>query len=426
MKLIKKTAACLCAAVMLLPCAVQAAMPALAAGEIAHDPGRNVKEEGVGNPFNFGERNTPADASIEEIRALNHKWTVQQVKYALYKEIDEHWDMVTVRYGQTDREKVYALFLGVGTRESTLGGNGDGSDLETAFSEGFGVSSAHAYGTLQTAVTAFYDPGTSFMQEEDVPEMEWYPLTKENFYDGVISNHMGLRKITHFVRSAIVDYGLEGYQIVRAALKGHNTGWANYTAENEGYYGDYPDECIALARWYYEQGHLYDNEFTWTNSDVAADYRTMETWTDWWYDKEPSLEPIPEHKESTTAPTETTQPETSKTVSETTESSVTLSETTQSETSAQTETTQSTSVSVSTGTTSGSSSAERQDKDPGDVNCDGRVNVSDAILLARFVAEDKSATITDQGLRNADMNGNGAPDSDDTVMILKQLAGIKN
>lgn len=400
MKLFRKLAACICAAAMVMPVGVPCAVTVHAAGEIAHDASRDVNAEGVGNPYGFGERNTPADASIEEIRAINHKMTVQEVKYAMYKEIDEHWDMITVRFGQTDREKVYALFLGVGTRESTLGGNGDGCDIETAEGQGFAVSSAHAYGTLQTAVTAFYDPDTSFMPEADVPEMEWYPLSKENFYDGIISNHMGIRKITHFVRSAMVDYNLEGWQIVRAALKGHNTGWADYDGNNTEYYGNYPDECIALARWYYEENHLYDNEFTWTNSDAAAPYRTIESWSDWWYDKEPSLEPITEQpKQTTTAPAQTTSPETV---------SVTASETT-----AQTE---------STG-----SEATSNDLPVlllGDVNCDTQITVSDAILLARINAEDKNAVVSEPGMRNADVNQNGKPDADDTVLILKKLAGL--
>ena len=45
---------------------------------IAHDPSRNVQEEGVGNPFNYGERNTPANASVEEIRAINHAMSVHK------------------------------------------------------------------------------------------------------------------------------------------------------------------------------------------------------------------------------------------------------------------------------------------------------------------------------------------------------------
>lgn len=267
-----------------------------ASNETAHDPSRDVQKDGVGNPFGYGERNTPENGSDAEIRAINHAMTVQEVKYCLYKEIDEHWELIKVRFGQENREMVYALFLGLGTRESTLGGNGDGADIETAQSEGFGVSSAHAYGTMQTAVTAFKDCDPLFMKEDDVPEMYQYTLTHANFYDAVISNHMGIRKLMHFVRSAIVDYELEGYQVVRASLKAFNTGWANYTGENDGYYKNYPDEIISLARWYYEEGHLYDNVFTWTTDERADKYRVGNVW-EWWGDGQPSLDEI-----STSAP----------------------------------------------------------------------------------------------------------------------------
>lgn len=300
MNIRKKLTAILCSTVMVLTALPSLPVSVSAADDIAHDPSRDVQTEGVGNPFNFGEPMAPEGTSTAELRAINHKMTVQEVKYALYKEIDEHWDLISVRFGQTEREKVYALFLGVGTLESTLGGNGDGADIETAFSEGFGVSSAHAYGTLQTAVTAFKDPGTSFMQEEDVPELEWYDLNEANFYDAIISNHMGLRKIIHFIRQAIVDYDLTGWQVVRGALKGHNTGWANYTGDNDGYYQNYPDEGAALAQWYYEEGHLYDNVFAWTKAEVAAKQRAGNPWEDWWYDVEPSLAEIPDQPAETT------------------------------------------------------------------------------------------------------------------------------
>lgn len=275
------------------------AMPAAAGEDMAHDPSRNVQTEGVGNPFNYGERNTPADASTAEIRAINHAMSVQEVKYALYKEIDEHWDLISVRLGQTEREKVYALFLGVGTRESTLGGNGDGADIETAFDQGFGVSSAHAYGTLQTAVTAFADADPTFMKEEDVPEMFQYSLSESTFYDAIISDHMGIRKILHFVHVGMTEEGLEGYQVVRGALKGFNTGWATYTGEDDGYYANYPDEIIALARWYYEEGHLYDNVFTWTGDQRVSYCREGNVW-DWWGDGQPSLAEITEPTTGTT------------------------------------------------------------------------------------------------------------------------------
>ena len=61
----------------------------------------------------------------------------------------------------------------------------------------------------------------------------------------------------------------------------------------------------------------------------------------------------------------------------------------------------------------------------GDVNCDGKVTVSDAILLARVVAEDKSAKITDQGRLQAEMDGKAGLTSDDTVALVKVLAGIE-
>lgn len=258
----------------------------------AHDTSRDVQTEGVGNPFNFGERNTPADASTEEIRAINHKMTVQEVKYALYKEIDEHWDLISLRIGQTEREKVYALFLGLGSRESTLGGNGDGADLETAYLDGFGVNSAHAYGTLQTAVTAFADCNPTFMKEDNVPEMFQYTFNESNFYDAIISNHMGIRKILHFAEICINQEHMTGYQVIRNSLKGFNTGWCQM-AEDAGAYRTYADEICAMAQFYYNDGHLYDNVFTWTESPAAEPYRTDNRW-DWWGDGEPSMAPVEE------------------------------------------------------------------------------------------------------------------------------------
>ena len=55
---------------------------------------------------------------------------------------------------------------------------------------------------------------------------------------------------------------------------------------------------------------------------------------------------------------------------------------------------------------------------------EARVDVSDAVLLARFVAEDAEANISAQGKKNADVNASGAPDSDDTLKILKFIAKL--
>ena len=60
----------------------------------------------------------------------------------------------------------------------------------------------------------------------------------------------------------------------------------------------------------------------------------------------------------------------------------------------------------------------------GDVNESGKVDVSDAVMLARLVAEDSSVRITSVGKLNADTNKNGTPDKDDVILILKYVAKI--
>ena len=315
-----------------------------------HDTSRDVQTEGVGNPLNFGERNTPADASTAEIRAINHKMTVQEVKYALYKEIDEHWDLISTRLGQTDREKMYALFLGLGSRESTLGEGKIGSDHETAYEDGWGVNSAHAYGTLQTAVTAFADCDPKFMPEDNVPEMFQYSFTESNFYDCIISNHMGIRKILHFAEICIDEQGMNDYQVIRNSLKGFNTGWCT-KAEDDGAYATYADEICAMAQFYYYEGHLYDNVFTWTsaNGDKINKYRTADRW-DWWGDGVPSMAAIEE--KPVTTPTTTTTTTTSTSTTTTTKATTTTSEKPTTTTSSSSATTTSvTSTTIVTGLT---------------------------------------------------------------------------
>ena len=60
----------------------------------------------------------------------------------------------------------------------------------------------------------------------------------------------------------------------------------------------------------------------------------------------------------------------------------------------------------------------------GDANLDKQVDVSDAVLLAKFVSGDTAAKITDQGKLNADVNQNGSPDDDDITMILKIIVKL--
>ena len=60
----------------------------------------------------------------------------------------------------------------------------------------------------------------------------------------------------------------------------------------------------------------------------------------------------------------------------------------------------------------------------GDVTLDCSVDVADAVLLARFCAEDSTAVITDQGKQNADVNGSGNIDLDDVTAILRKIAKL--
>ena len=60
----------------------------------------------------------------------------------------------------------------------------------------------------------------------------------------------------------------------------------------------------------------------------------------------------------------------------------------------------------------------------GDVNCDGMVDVSDAVILARLLAEDPNVVVKQTGMKNADVNSSGLPDSEDVVMILRAIARL--
>ena len=63
----------------------------------------------------------------------------------------------------------------------------------------------------------------------------------------------------------------------------------------------------------------------------------------------------------------------------------------------------------------------------GDTNLDDKVDVSDAVLLCRFLVGDTSATITDQGLANARMIKKGEPPTSDCVVkIIKYIAKMIN
>ncbi|MBQ5335548.1 MAG: hypothetical protein J6Z45_06340, partial [Oscillospiraceae bacterium] len=62
---------------------------------------------------------------------------------------------------------------------------------------------------------------------------------------------------------------------------------------------------------------------------------------------------------------------------------------------------------------------------PGDVDVNGRVQIADAVLLARYLAED-SVTVTAQGKTNAECDGDALLTSGDLAALLQYLAGSKS
>ena len=60
----------------------------------------------------------------------------------------------------------------------------------------------------------------------------------------------------------------------------------------------------------------------------------------------------------------------------------------------------------------------------GDVNLDEFVDVSDAVLLARFCAEDHTAKISAQGKVNGEVNGDENLDNADVIGILRIIAKL--
>ncbi|MBR5372461.1 MAG: glycoside hydrolase family 11 protein [Oscillospiraceae bacterium] len=92
-----------------------------------------------------------------------------------------------------------------------------------------------------------------------------------------------------------------------------------------------------------------------------------------------------------------------------------------SKTTAETETTEKEDL---TATTKGTDECHPEYNISGDANQDGKVSVSDAILLARVVAEDTTVTITDMGRRMAELDGKTGLSADDLTILLKMLVGI--
>lgn len=59
----------------------------------------------------------------------------------------------------------------------------------------------------------------------------------------------------------------------------------------------------------------------------------------------------------------------------------------------------------------------------GDVNCDTKVDVKDAVMLARYVGNDDPG-VSDQGLANADVKKGGVINTDDLTVLIRRVANL--
>ena len=200
-----------------------------------------------------GLRYFTAGTAVSVLQALASALPKQLVKVLLEKEIDNSWGVIQSALGFSTKEKAYAFFLGMASRESTLN-----AGLET------GSGSAHSYGPIQAAETAYANANPSYTPEHDVPEMVQYAFTPQNFYDPGIATYMGIRHLIHFSRLAKAE-GYRGSELLRHALAGYNTGYI----DNTGVLTQYSDEIGAMAGWYLHNGHLYDSLFTWTGDPLV-------------------------------------------------------------------------------------------------------------------------------------------------------------
>ena len=61
---------------------------------------------------------------------------------------------------------------------------------------------------------------------------------------------------------------------------------------------------------------------------------------------------------------------------------------------------------------------------PGDVDCSGIVDVSDAVLLARYTVGDSDIILSDTGLINGDCDGVTGLSSGDVTQIIRIIVGL--
>lgn len=195
--------------------------------------------------------------------------------------------------------------------------------------------------------------------------------------------------------------------------------------KSENITGSCNDESAELQNWWASSENDSKN-----GEDISTTFNTVTLVYEYNYDKPDETTTTPAE---TTTTTETTMTEsTSETVSETTASTEETALTTES-TAASTESSDTTAVSseetttTATETTSAATSSEQVNPSAvlyGDVTLDGRVDITDAVLLNKATAGQVELNVQAKG--NADCNADGQTDSNDAICLLRFLVHIIN
>lgn len=130
---------------------------------------------------------------------------------------------------------------------------------------------------------------------------------------------------------------------------------------------------------------------------------------------------------ATSAPAVTTTAEAATTTEAVTTASTDASAEQETTTTTSTEAVTAETTTASETTAVSSTETSRQELAPtklGDVNDSGAVDVSDAVLLARYAISDPDAIVTDQGKANADVNRDGQYNTEDVILIVRFIAGL--
>lgn len=195
--------------------------------------------------------------------------------------------------------------------------------------------------------------------------------------------------------------------------------------KSEDITGSCNDESAELQNWWASSENDSKN-----GEDISTTFNTVTLVYEYNYDKPDETTTTPAE---TTTTTETTMTEpTSETVSETTASTEETALTTES-TAASTESSDTTAAfseettTTATETTSAATSSEQVNPSAvlyGDVTLDGRVDITDAVLLNKATAGQVELNVQAKG--NADCNADGQTDSNDAICLLRFLVHIIN